>query len=77
MRLIATFTLSVTKCEILTVKMCMTLTMTFSPLEWAMVKCKYVNQKAACDFLYVGNSNVCHGCSICHQLRDISSQKCA
>ena len=30
-----------------------------SPLEWAKVKCKYANQKAIWDFLFVGNSSVC------------------
>ena len=28
-------------------------------LEWAKVKCRYGNRKATCDFLCVGNSNVC------------------
>ena len=45
---IAMFALSVTVCEILTVEMWMTLTLTFI---WAKVRCKYAIRKSTCDFL--------------------------
>ena len=56
---------SICHCDILTIEMCMTFTLT---LEWDMVKCKYANENYVCDIIYVGNRNVC---SICHHLQDI------
>ena len=64
---IVMFSLSVTVCKMLTVEMCITLTLT---LKWAKVRCKYAKEKL-CDFLFDGNSNVC---PIHHHLRDIHSQ---
>ena len=37
------------------------------PLEWVKAKCKYVNWKATCAVLCIGNSIVC---PICQRLRD-------
>ena len=50
-----------TVCEILTVEICVTLTLT------AGIKYKYTNSKARCHLIFVGNSNVCQ---IFHRLRD-------
>ena len=33
-----------------------------------MVKCKYANKNATCNFVFLDNNNIC---SICHCLRDI------
>ena len=65
---IARFTLSVTICEKLAIKMCMTLTLTFRMVK---VKYKYANGKALCNFQFVGNSNAC---TICHHLREIGNR---
>ena len=46
------FALTVTVCEILTVEIYMTASLTF---RTAKVKCKYANGKAVCDFIFVGN----------------------
>ena len=54
---IAMFALFVTICKKFTIEMCKTL-----PLEWINVKYKYVNGKDLCNFLFVGNSNVCPIC---------------
>ena len=42
-----------------------------SPLEWAMVKCKYANQKPISDFLFDGNWSIY---TIWYHLQDIWSQ---
>ena len=59
---IATLALSVTICEILTVELYMTSTLTF---KTASVKRKYTNGKAICHFIFVGKSNVCLSVTIC------------
>ena len=64
---IVIFALSVIVCEIFTVEMCMTLTLTLIIGHGH----KYANRKAICHFIIVGNCNVC---SICHRLRYIHSQ---
>ena len=66
---VAMFVVSVTVREILTVEICITLTLTS---RTAKVKCKYANRKATSDYLCVGNNNVC---PICHRLRDVKSRK--
>ena len=45
------FAISVTICELLSVKMCMSLTGSPWHLEWAKVKWKNANQKTTCDFV--------------------------
>ena len=51
------FALCCTVYEIFAVEMCMILTLT---LKRGQGKTKYVNRKAMQDFLFDGNSNVCH-----------------
>ena len=48
--------------------MCMTLILTF---RMGSMSYKYANRKAMCNFLFVGNTDVCH---ICHRLRDINGR---
>ena len=38
---------------------------------WINAKFKYADGKGLCNFLFVGNNNVC---PICHPLRDINSR---
>ena len=64
------------------IEMCMFLTVNFRMGQRQMwmflafnfrmgkVNCGYFNGKAVCDFIFVGNSNVC---PICHRLWDINS----
>ena len=57
------FVLSVTILEIFTVKMCMTLTLTFK-VGYGQI---YANHKPICDIIFDCNNNVypvCHGATI-------------
>ena len=56
------FALSVTICEEFPIEICMTLTLTFRMSQYE-IKCASGN--ALCNFLFVGNTNVC---PICHRL---------
>ena len=60
--------ISATVCKILLIKMCKTLTLT---VRMGKVKCKYANGKAVCDFIFVGNMNVC---PIRYNLQDVINQ---
>ena len=57
--------LPVTIYVIFTVEMCMTVTLTF---RIGRKQCKYASEMVVCNFVFVGNSNVC---PICHRLWDI------
>ena len=53
------FALSFTVCEIISRNVH---DLDLDLLKTTNVKCKYANQMDACDFLCVGNSNVCPMC---------------
>ena len=51
---------SVTILELFAVEISVTLTLTLTlTFRRAKVKCKYVNRKPLCDFVFDGSSNVC------------------
>ena len=64
------FALSVTVCEMLTGEMCTILIMTLMNGN-----SQIYSRKASCDFVCIGNRNVC---PICHHLRDnhVRSSQC-